>query len=269
MAQNSTKTDPGTAMKRTLAAFGGAGTRLAAAAADVIAPPVCLHCHQPAASHGALCAPCWSTIRFIRPPVCDRLGIPLPYDIGGPALSAEAVADPPVFDRARSVAHHTGAVRELVHDLKFRDRDDVVDLLANWMADAGRDLIAVAEVIVPVPLGRWRLLRRTFNQSALLAQALARRAGMTYDPLSLVRTRATASQVGLTRLQREDNVRGAFAVPEKRRSRIDGKSVLLIDDVMTTGATVSACTRALRNAGAERVDVLTVAVVTGDTNLLT
>ena len=253
---------------RAVASVGAFSRSLAARAADLIAPPVCLRCHQPLASHGELCSECWSTIRFIRPPVCDRLGLPLPFDIGGPAISAEAAADPPVFDRARSVAHHTGTMRELVHDLKFRDRDDVVDLLAGWLADAGRDLLSDADLIVPVPLGRWRLFRRQFNQAALLAQALARRTGRTYDPLSLIRTRATASQVGLTRHQRETNVRGAFAVPAKRRARIDGKSIVLVDDVMTTGATVTACTKALRNAGAGRIDVLTVAMVTGESGAL-
>jgi ComF family protein len=174
------------------------------------------------------------------------------------------MADPPVYDRARAVAHYSGLMRRLIYDLKFHDRDDLTVLLGGWLTEAGKDLLADADLIVPVPLSRTRLLRRRFNQAARLGDEISTRTGIAIDPLSLVRVRATASQVGLSRSEREENVRGAFAVREARRDRIDGRRIVLVDDVITTGATVAAATRALRRAGAERIDVLALALATGE-----
>lgn len=232
------------------------------ACADVIVPPVCLGCHTPVAAHDTLCPDCWRGIDFIRPPLCDRLGIPMPFDAGDRMISAAAAADPPVYDRARAVARHDGAMRDLVLALKFHDQHQGRRLFGRWMVDAGRELLADADVIVPVPLSRLRLIWRRFNQSALLAQEVARLTGLPFRPLHLVRTRRTRPQPGLSRRERETNVRGAFEVPAKRATEIDGRSVLLIDDVVTTGATVGACARALKAAGARRVDVLALALVT-------
>ena len=215
-------------------------------------------------AHNTLCAACWSGVDFIRPPVCDRLGLPLPFATGDVSLSASAMAAPPVYDRARAVAPYSGLMRRLIHDLKFHDRDDLTVLLGGWLTETGKDLLVEADLIVPVPLSRSRLLRRRFNQAARLGADVSVRTGITMDPLSLVRVRATASQVGLSRTQREENVRGAFAVREARRDRIDGRRIVLLDDVITTGATVAAATRALRRAGAERVDVLALAMATGE-----
>lgn len=229
---------------------------------DIVTPPVCLACHEPQATHDTLCAACWSRIDFIRAPLCDRLGIPLPYDAGAGTLSAAAVADPPAYARARYVARYDGVMRELIHDIKFRDRHDPTHLLARWMVEAGRALIDETDVLVPIPLHRWKLIRRRFNQSALLGSAVARLTGKPHAPLALVRTRSTRSQVGLTLLQREENMKGAFAVPARWCSEIAGRRVLLIEDVVTTGATVAAATLALRKAGAADVDVLALARVT-------
>ncbi|OYW56344.1 MAG: phosphoribosyltransferase [Hyphomicrobium sp. 32-62-53] len=231
---------------------------------DLILPPVCLSCREPMTAHNTLCGGCWMQVDFIRPPLCDRLGLPLPFATGEISLSAAAMAAPPVYDRARAVAHYSGLMRRLVHDLKFHDRDDLTVLLGGWLTETGKDLLAEADLIVPVPLSRSRLLHRRFNQAARLGGEISARTGIAMDPLSLVRVRATASQVGLSRSEREQNVRGAFAVREARRDRIDGRRIVLVDDVITTGATVAAATRALRRAGAERVDVLALAMATGE-----
>ena len=242
------------------------GQRLRRAIADLgdlIAPPVCLACREPMTVHDTLCPDCWTGIDFIRPPLCDRLGLPLPFDAGGVTVSAAALANPPVYDRARAVAHYSGLMRRLIHDLKFHDRDDLVRLLGGWLTEAGKDLLTGADLLVPVPLSRWRLLRRRFNQAARLAQEVSRRTGLPFDALSLERTRSTSTQVGLTREERIENVRGAFAVREARRHLVEDRRNVLIADVITTGATAAAATRALSNAGARSVSVLALALATG------
>jgi len=243
---------------------GRALSRALAACADLIVPPACLVCRTRLGDHHLLCATCWREVRFIRPPLCDVLGMPLPFDIGERMVSAAAVARPPAYDRARAVAHYSGAMRTLVHQFKYADRHDARALFGRWLAEAGRDLLPGTDVIVPVPLGRWRLLRRRFNQAAILALELSRLTGIAADPRLMVRSRFTASQVGLTHDQRRRNVAGAFRVAPGRQASVRGRSVLLLDDVITTGATAEACARALKRAGAVRVDVLALAMVTGE-----
>ena len=238
--------------------------RAVTACADVIVPPCCLVCRAPLNAHHLLCAACWRDVHFIRPPLCDVLGIPLPFDTGERMVSAAAAARPPAYDRARAVAHFSGAMRTLVHQFKYADRHDGRALFGRWLMDAGRDVLADTHVIVPVPLTRWRLLLRRFNQAAIIAQELSRQCGRPADPQLLRRTRFSKSQVGLTHDQRRRNVAGAFSVMSGRRGRVEGRNVLLVDDVITTGATAEACARALRRAGAARVDVLALAMVTNE-----
>jgi ComF family protein len=228
---------------------------------DVIVPPLCIVCRLPLVRHDSLCAGCWSKIDFIRPPLCDRLGLPMPFDAGGTMISALAAAEPPDYDRARAVARFDGVMRDLVHDLKFHDRHDPRRLFGRWLAETGAELLRDADLIVPVPLTRFRLIGRRFNQSAILALEVSRLTGVPADPLALQRTRRTRPQVGLTRPQRRENVAGAFSVPAARKGRITGANLVLIDDVITTGATAGACARSLRRAGAARVDVLSLALV--------
>ncbi|MGD9784433.1 MAG: ComF family protein [Hyphomicrobiaceae bacterium] len=228
---------------------------------DLMMPPLCLACRVPLATHATICPACWSKIDFIRPPLCDRLGLPLPYDAGAGAVSAAAAAHPPVYGRARAVARYDGVMRQMIHDLKFHDRHDAVELLARWMQEAGGELLETADVLVPVPLHRLKLLQRRFNQAAVLTVELSRSAGRPAAPLALVRARATQRQLGLTRDQRQSNVAGAFEVPRRRQPEIAGRRVLLVDDVITTGATVSAAARKLLDAGAVSVDVLALALV--------
>jgi ComF family protein len=233
----------------------------AARIADIVLPPVCLVCQVRIGRHDAICPACWRDVQFIRAPLCDRLGLPLPIDTGVPQVSAAALAAPPIFDRARAVGHHAGPLRALVHALKYHDRLEPRRLLARWMVTAGADLLAEADVIVPVPLQFRRLLWRRFNQAALLANAIGRQTHLPVAPSALVRIKPTQPQVGLTEAQRAANVRAAFRVPSRSRPLVAGRRVLLIDDVITTGATANACARALKRAGAVRVDVLAVGLV--------
>ncbi len=228
-----------------LARLTGAAAAVLRIAADVALPPQCLSCAAPTAGEGALCARCWSRVRLIDRPYCARLGIPFAYDLGEGALSAEAIADPPPFDRCRAVATFDDVARTLVHGLKYRDRPELAAWMAGWMARAGAEIVADAGVVVPVPLHRRRLWWRRFNQSALLAANGRREGRRPFAPAALMRVRATAQQVGLTPSERDRNVRGAFRVLPEGRVAVAGRRVLLVDDVYTTGATVRAATRAL------------------------
>jgi ComF family protein len=227
--------------------------------ADLLLPPVCIYCRARIGSHGLLCGACFAKIDFIAPPICARLGVPLPYDPGEGALSAAAIASPPVYDRARAVARYSDTMRELIQSFKYRDRHEGVALFARWLRKAGAELLADADLIVPVPLYPTRLWWRRFNQSAMLANALGRFTGIPVDCFVLKRIRRTSSQVGLSADLRHRNVAGAFRLDQARRARIRGQKVVLIDDVITTGATAEACARVLRRAKAARVDVLALA----------
>ena len=253
--------EPAKRLARWLAPARDLAHRGALAAADLVMPPLCISCYAPLTAHDALCSTCWQRVALIRPPLCDRLGQPLPYDTGGRMISAAAAVRPPPWQRARAVAQYEGVMRRLIHNLKYRDRHDARRLFGRWMAESGAELLADADVIVPVPLARVRLLARRFNQAAIVGGEVGARTGVPFEPLALVRTRRTKSQVGMTRSQRAENMRGAFAVLPPQRDVIAGRKVILVDDVVTTGATAEACTRALLKAGAARVDVLALALV--------
>ena len=229
--------------------------------ADLALPPQCLACDRHVARLGGLCPVCWGEFRLIEKPYCARLGTPFAYDLGPGALSAEAIADPPPFDRCRAVAHFDEVARKLVHGLKYRDHIELARWMGGWMARAGADVVADADIVTPVPLHRFRLWMRRFNQSAALAHAIAAETGKRFAPAVLKRVRATTQQVGLSATERDKNVRGAFRVMPEERPKIAGRCILLVDDVYTTGATVRAATRALLRGGAGAVDVLVFARV--------
>ncbi|WP_276120987.1 ComF family protein [Pararhizobium qamdonense] len=232
---------------------------LVAAAVDAVYPPVCAGCGRLTGQHRGVCPACWATLRLIERPYCEVLGLPFSHDLGAGILSADAIANPPVFERLRSAAIHDGIAKALVHGLKYRDRTDLAVMMAQWMIRASDGTVAACDAIVPVPLHAFRLFGRKFNQSAELARAIARSSGKPYLATVLIRHRRTAQQVGLGASQRAENVRGAFSVTEDGRAALFGKRIVLVDDVYTTGATVSAATRALKRAGAGDVTVLTFA----------
>lgn len=233
----------------------------AGAALDFVFPPVCLACGVFTSRHGALCPSCWTDVRFIDRPFCEITGIPFDHDRGEGLVSAAAIADPPSYDKARAAVLHDGPARKLAHGLKYADRADLAPVMAAWMHRAGRELIDACEAIVPVPLHRARLVSRRYNQSAELARALSARTGKPLVSGALTRRKATRPQVGLGKVARLDNVAGAFAIDPRRAASIAGRHVLLVDDVLTTGATVNAAARVLKRGGAASVCVLTFARV--------
>jgi len=242
----------------------GFGARAAKAVIGLIYPPGCIACQAATVEPHGLCAACWSGIRFIERPFCERLGTPFQVDLGQPLLSPAAIADPPVFGRARAVAEYDGTASLLVHRLKYNDRLELARALGTMMTRAGAELLAEADVIVPVPLHRWRLWRRRFNQAMVLAKVVSTESGVPCDPSLLHRVKRTRRQVGLTKAQRQENLQGAFRVPPEPRARLKGKRVLLVDDVLTTGSTANAAARALLRGGAASVDVLAFARVVQD-----
>lgn len=234
-------------------------------AGRVLFPPVCAGCRREVSEPGTLCGHCWRGLRFLERPWCDVLGTPFAHDMGPGMLSADAIANPPPFDKARAAVTHGGIARRLVHGLKYADRTELAPWMARWMVRAGGELIGDADAVVPVPLHRRRFLIRRFNQSAELGRAVARLTGLPFDPGAVRRVKITRQQVGLGMREREANVRGAFSVPKEADIRVRGRRILVVDDVYTTGATVSAVARALRKGGATKVYVLTFArVLPGD-----
>ena len=247
-------------LRGALRACRGAWSHAAKLALDVALPTLCVACREPVDGDG-VCAGCWAKLSFIAPPFCPRLGIPFVYDPGSDMLSMEAIANPPAYARARAALRYDDVARTLVHALKYRDRTDLAPAMGRWMARAGHELLDDADVLVPVPLHWRRAWGRRYNQSGALARVIERQTGVRMAPEALRRIRPTEQQIGLSRTQRASNVQGAFKVATDRQSLITGRRVVLVDDVLTSGATVDACARALLRAKAASVDVLVFARV--------
>jgi predicted amidophosphoribosyltransferase len=228
-------------------------------------PPQCVVCGDAVDSDFGLCGPCWRDTSFIRGLVCDKCGVPLPgEDDGRPEYCDDCLTLARPWDRGRAALVYKGNGRKLVLALKHGDRLELARPGGRWMADAVRPLLTEGMVVAPVPLHRWRLLTRRYNQSALLAREVARLTGLAMCPDLLVRRRRTASQEGRNRDARFANVAGAIAVHSRRRSWLAGRPVLLVDDVMTSGATLAASAEACLAAGAGPVSILVLARVAKD-----
>ena len=229
---------------------------------DLVLPPRCPACRVIVDGDGQFCVDCWRQLEFITTPQCAICGTPFGHDRGAGAECGACLAVPPRFTTARAALAYGGAARSVLLAMKHGDRQHLARVMAPHMQRAAGDMLAGAVVLVPVPLHRWRLWRRGFNQAAVLALELARLSGAAADVEALVRVKATKPSVGMGRKARADNVRGAFRVVDKRR--IEGRTIVLVDDVLTTGATAEACARHLRRAGASNVHVLTFARVVRD-----
>lgn len=234
-------------------------------ALDAVLPPQCLSCSGVTQTPGALCAGCWARIVWLGAPLCECCGVPFEFDVapssGESVLCAPCLSARPVFARARAVFQYDEASRGLVLAFKHADRTHAAPAFGQWLMRAGAELMADADIVTAVPLHWTRLAWRRYNQAALLAHAVAQVSGRECIPDLLRRTRRTPTQGEHGRAARRRNVRRAFAVLERHRSRLAGRRVVLIDDVFTTGATVEECTRVLLDGGAVAVDVLTLARV--------
>jgi len=239
------------------ATFPSALRRLGRAVVDGVLPPRCLSCGATVDEVDALCGACWAAITFFAPPWCSQCGLSFPHPMGEGAICADCARQHPSWDRARSVLRYDRHSRRLVLMLKHGDQTHLAGAFGRWMHRAGGEVLAGADLLMPVPLHWTRLFGRRFNQSALLAQAIRGAGGPPVAADWLVRRRRTPSQGTLGPLARARNVRGAFAL--RRGRSVKGKRVVLIDDVLTTGATAEECARVLRRAGAAYVGVLVLA----------
>lgn len=238
--------------------------RLRAAVApmvDFVLPPQCMGCGTGLQGAGGLCGPCWSSIGFFEPPFCRISGLPFGLEIPDGDLRHDMVDNPPPYSMARAVMRYDDACARMILRFKYADRMEAAPAFARWMVRAGQPLLEGAGLVLPVPLHRNRLFSRRYNQAAELARHVAALSCLPFDARCLMRVRATRPQVGLSGTARRRNVAGAFRVREDMAAQIAGKTLVLVDDVVTTGATADACARALLAAGAGEVRVLALARV--------
>jgi ComF family protein len=241
-----------------------APARLARGALDLLLPPRALDEGAGKGEDGGvqwrgLTPRAWGRIAFISPPACDGCGAPFEHDQGPGARCAACAGRHSAIDHVRAACVYDDQVSGLILAFKHADRTDLAGLFARWIARAAADLLPALDGVVPVPLHPTRLLRRRYNQAAEIARPLARQAGLAYLPDALVRRRATGTQGGKSGEARRRNVEGAFAASPAWRRRLTGRRLLLIDDVLTTGATAEGCAQALKAAGAARVDIAAIA----------
>lgn len=234
-------------------------------AIDTVLPPRCVVTGDIVENQGMMAPGAWSALDFIADPFCMKCGFPFEFEVDGGGQCASCLGEPPPFKIARAALKYNDASRDIILGFKHADKLHVVSAFVPWLRRAGRDVLEEADVIVPVPLHHRRLLARRYNQAAIIAEALAKDAALDYVPDVLQRVRATPSQGHLTMKERFKNVRRAFAVCKRHKEAFRGKTIVLVDDVFTTGATVGECAKVLMKAGAKAVHVLTLArVVKGE-----
>lgn len=237
---------------------------IALEALDTILPPRCVVTGDMVDRQGMISPDVWSKLSFIADPKCACCGFPFDFEVEEGSLCASCIDYPPKFETARAALKYDDISRDMVLGFKHGDKLHAAKAFVPWLKMAGADILADADMLIPVPLHHWRLVKRRYNQSAVIAHALSKETNIPVVVDGLQRTRATPPQGHLSSKERFKNVKHAFAVNEKHLEALRGKTVVLIDDVYTTGATVNECTKVLLKAGALRVHVLTLARVARD-----
>ncbi|NVO56842.1 ComF family protein [Rhodobacteraceae bacterium B1Z28] len=234
-------------------------------AVELIYPPRCLGCGNLTESDFGLCGSCWRDTPFIGGAVCDSCGAPVPGNADGHRIECDdCLKTPRPWRDGRAALLYQARARSLVLSLKHGDRPELARPASRWMAQAGRALFRPDMLIAPVPLHWSRLIKRRYNQSALLAQHLGRETGLDVCPDLLERRVRTPVLDGKTAAERAETLSGVISPHAKRKRKMQGRDVLLVDDVMTSGATLAACTQACATAGANHIFVLVLARVAKD-----
>ena len=210
--------------------------------------------------NGGVCAACWQQLNFIAAPYCKRCGYPYEYEMGEGAECAACIAQLPHYHGHRSVLYFDELTKKLIYDLKYYDKPLLVGLFGQWLEQISSAWLEHENLlIIPTPIHRFRLWKRKYNQASLLANALAARTGHEVLHNGLLRTHHRPPQASLSRQKRLTNLKGSLAINTKHKDAIKGRPILLIDDVMTTGATVNACAKLLKQAGSGKVYCVTIA----------
>lgn len=228
---------------------------------DFILPPLCLQCHTLVLQQGGLCASCWQKISFISKPFCKSCGFPFDLPLELESICGPCAREKPPFTRARAAVYYNEISKPLILRFKHGDALHMTPLFTEWLYQAGQDLFEQAEYIAPIPLHWSRLVYRGYNQAAILSHKLSKKTKITHAPDLLKRKKRTPSQGTLTAKERDKNVSNAFKLNKKYDQFVRDKHILLIDDVLTSGATVQACAKVLKKSGAKQVDILTLARV--------
>ena len=248
---------------RTGLALGKAMRRMGKGMLDVLFPPSCQLCGGETEEAGGVCPACFGRLAPVTQPFCIKCGVPQAAEayLNAKGWCAACERHPPAWDYARAAFLYDKGAKDLILQMKYADRQENARFLGNRMWRAGQTLFAADSLVVPVPVHRRRLLKRRYNQAALLAWEVARQAGVFCQPGVLARTRATSRLAGFSRKERHEEMKRAIVVRAQRAELISGRAVVLVDDVLTSGATATACTHALRQAGARTVSVLVAAEV--------
>lgn len=242
------------------------------AALDTILPPRCVVTGEMVDRQGMISPAAWAELDFINDPICDKCGVPFGFELSGLAEVAgfeteggihcmQCLDYPPPFETARAALKYNDASRDMILGFKHADQTHAALAFVPWLKMAGQGMMEDADAFIPVPLHRWRLLKRRYNQASIIAHYMSKETNIPVLHQALTRTRATATQGHLNFKERRKNVKKAFAVNEKYAASVKGKTLILIDDVYTTGSTVKECTKALMKAGAKKIHILTLARV--------
>ena len=237
---------------------------------DVVLPPRCPITGEIVDSQGTVSATGWKDLSFITSPYCHQCGFPFDFAQENDAavnLCGACIANPPIYDHARSALVYNDQSRDFILGFKHGDQTHAVVAMVPWLYQAGGEFWGDTNIILPVPLHRWRLLRRRYNQAALMGAVISKRVKIPFLPDGLIRTRSTPVQGHLNASERHKNVASAFSVHPKHKDAFLGKNVVIVDDVYTTGSTVNECAKVLKRAGANKVYVLTLAKVVKTTRV--
>lgn len=231
---------------------------------DTILPPRCPGSGEIVEIQGAVSPNFWDQLQFIEKPFCKRCAIPFSFETDENNICAKCLEEDPFYDESRAPVVYNDASRRIILNFKFNDKTHYVHTFVPWMLRAGADLLGEADYIIPVPLHPKKIRMRKFNQAALLAHEISKKSDVKYIAEGLIRTRHTVPQKGLNKKERYKNISGAFAIGDRYLDKFAHKNIIIIDDIFTTGSTLNECARILKNAGAAKVNVITIARVTKD-----